>query len=367
MSDASAETPLAARIRQRIRTAGPISIAEYMALCLGDPEHGYYIRRDPLGLAGDFITAPEVSQMFGEIIGLWLAHMWDITGRPTPFALVELGPGRGTLMRDAVRAARVMPDFLAAARLHLVETSPVLRARQRDTLAAIGRQAAWHDDIDTLPHAPLFLVANEFFDALPIRQYQHRDGHWMERMVGLDNASRLTLGLGPGRLDPADAPPLPRQIPPDAVLEISPTATAIAARLAHRLRNHGGALLIIDYGYGRTRLGDTLQAVRRHAFADVLAAPGEVDLTAHVNFEALARAIRSEGAVVHGPLSQGDFLHRLGLGERARRLSSGRDETTRAAIYEAVERLAGADQMGRLFKVLAATLPGVHAPPFDTT
>ncbi|MCC2111824.1 MAG: class I SAM-dependent methyltransferase [Hyphomicrobiales bacterium] len=358
--------PLADKIKARIRDSGPISVADYMALCLGDPEHGYYIRRDPLGLAGDFITAPEVSQMFGEIIGLWLAHMWEASGRPSPFALIELGPGRGTLMRDAVRAARVLPGFLDAARLHLVETSPVLRARQRETLAAVGQHPVWHGSIDTLPDMPLFLIANEFFDALPIRQYQRQDGTWAERMIGLDDDGRLSFGLGPGRLAATDVPITLGAAQDGAVLEMAPAATAIVSRIAAHLRDRGGAALIIDYGYGRTATGDTLQAVSRHAFADIFTDPGEVDLTAHVNFEALAAAIRAEGAVAHGPIEQGMFLMQLGLAERAQKLATGRDDDTRTTIREAVERLAGPEEMGSLFKVLAATQAGKSAPPFDS-
>ncbi len=359
-------TALAERIKARIRAAGPISVADYMAICLGDPEQGYYMRRDPLGLAGDFITAPEVSQMFGEIVGLWLAHMWEAAGRPSPFALIELGPGRGTLMRDALRATRIVPGFLDTARLNLVETSPVLRARQREALAAVGRQPTWHGSVDTLPDMPTFLIANEFFDALPIRQYERRDGAWVERMVGLDDDGGLAFGLGAGRLAATDTPVAVDGAGNGAVLEMAPAATAIVSRIAARLRDRGGAALIIDYGYARAATGDTLQAVRRHAFADIFTTPGEVDLTAHVNFEALAAAIRTEGAVAHGPIEQGPFLMQLGLAERAHKLAAGRDDDTRTTIREAVERLVGPEEMGQLFKVLAATPAGKSAPPFDS-
>ncbi|MEZ5838908.1 MAG: class I SAM-dependent methyltransferase [Hyphomicrobiales bacterium] len=357
--------PLGSRIAERIRLSGPLSVADFMAVCLGDPEHGYYMHRDPLGLSGDFVTAPEVSQMFGELIGLWAIEVWERAGRPKPFALVELGPGRGTLMRDALRAARIRPEFLAAARLHLVEMSPVLRARQREQLATVGQVPTWHDRLATVPRMPLLLIANEFFDALPIRQFVRTASGWRERVVGLDADGNLAFGIGPGGLLDAEVPAAVANAGEGALLEVSPASTAIMAEIAHRIREHGTAALVIDYGYARTGIGDTLQSVRRHAYVDPLADPGEVDLTAHVNFEVLARTARSEGVAVAGPMEQGEFLLRLGLVERAGRLGAGRPTPVQDEIRAAVERLAGPVEMGSLFKVLAITAPGLKPPPFD--
>ena len=355
---------LGLKIAGRIRETGPLSVADFMAVCLGDPDLGYYMRRDPLGLSGDFVTAPEVSQMFGELIGLWLIEVWEAAGRPKPFALVELGPGRGTLMRDALRAARVRPEFLAAAKLHLVEMSPVLRARQREQLASVGEVPTWHHRLATVPKMPVLVVANEFFDALPIRQFLRAGGEWRERVVGLDAEGRLAFGIGPGRLIEPEVPAVAAGAEDGAILEVSPASTAVMAEIAHRIRENGTAALVIDYGYARTALGDTLQSVRRHAYVDPLADPGEVDLTAHLNFEALARTARSEGAAVFGPMEQGAFLLSLGLVERAGRLGTGRDTALQNEIRAAVERLAGPDEMGTLFKVLAVTAPGLAPPPF---
>jgi len=351
-------TQLADQIRRLIEVDGPISVAAYMAHCLGDPQHGYYATRDPFGPAGDFVTAPEVSQMFGEIVGAWLVHAWDLAGAPSPVCLVELGPGRGTLMADILRVAARHPDLAAALSVHLVETSPVLRAKQASTLAGQGYRADWHGCFAEVSAGPLLLVANEFFDALPIRQFVRVGGRWRERVVGLDGAGRLVFGLGPGLVDHgADAEE-------GAIMEVSPAGEALAADIAGRILAEGGAALIIDYGYTRGGLGATLQAVRSHAFADPLADPGDADLTAHVDFAALAASAAKAGAAVHGPITQGEFLVPLGLVERAGRLGGAADEVTREAIRAAVERLAGPEQMGKLFKVLAITRPGVTPPPF---
>jgi SAM-dependent MidA family methyltransferase len=282
------ETPLAAILRRRIAQAGPMPLSEYMALCLSHPEHGYYMGRDPLGAAGDFTTAPEISQMFGELIGLWLAQVWRDMGAPGRVVLAELGPGRGTLMADALRAAGRVPGFLAAAEPWLVETSPALRARQAEALE--GRGAQWAESPEALPSGPLLLVANEFFDALPIRQVVRSGGAWRERVVGLEG-DRLVLGLGP-------AVPWQAEGAEGAVREVCAAGEAAARAIGARLAASGGAALIVDYGYLQAppEGGDTFQALRGHAYADPLAAPGEADLTAHVDFAALARAGREAGA-----------------------------------------------------------------------
>ena len=351
------EARLLEKLRGLIRANGPMSVAEYMAHCLSDPEDGYYTTRDPFGAAGDFVTAPEVSQMFGEIIGAWLVEVWQRLGAPGPVSLVDLGPGRGTLMADLLRVARRAPDFFRAASVHLVETSPTLRQRQADTLGQSGADVIWHTDFNDVPDGPLLLVANEFFDALPIRQFVRLDT-WRERVVGLDPRNRLVFGIGPGVLES------PVEAPHGSVLEVRPAADAVVAAIAARIAARGGAALVIDYGHPETAPGETFQAVRGHTFADPLAAPGVTDLTAHVDFAALARAARREGAAVRGPMPQGEFLMALGLAERAGRLGAGAESAARAAIRAAVERLAGPDQMGTLFKVLALTPPGLIPPPF---
>jgi NADH dehydrogenase [ubiquinone] 1 alpha subcomplex assembly factor 7 len=355
-------TPLGEKLVARIRADGPMTIAEYMAACLGDPQDGYYTTRDPFGRGGDFITAPEVSQMFGELIGAWGAATWLAMGRPARFILAELGPGRGTLMADALRAARAAPGFGEAAEIHLVETSPRLRAVQEATLAKAGAQATWHDRVADIPVGPMILIANEFFDALPIRQLIHTVDGWAERMVGLAADGDLAFGLRPIGQPGKGAPEAAWR---GAFGEISPAGGAIVAEIAARLVAEGGAALIVDYGYDGSGGGDTLQAVRRHQFDDPLAAPGEADLTTHVDFAALRGAASAAGAAVRPLVGQGAFLMRLGLAERAAVLARGKDAATQGAISAAVERLAGEGAMGTLFKVLALSAPGLALPAFD--
>jgi SAM-dependent MidA family methyltransferase len=357
------ETPLARKLELLIQANGPMSVADYMALCLGDPAHGYYMTRDPFGSGGDFITAPEVSQMFGEIVGAWLIEAWLRSGRPTPVRLVELGPGRGTLMADILRVAAHVPEFCAAVSAHLVEMSPTLRARQAQTLASPPVAIAWHAALDDVPDGPLLLIANEFFDALPVRQFERTEAGWHERVVGLDESGRLAFGLRPVAVGPA-APPAESE-EWGGVLEICPAAEALVAKIATRIATQRGAALIIDYGYEGPAIGDTLQAVSAHAFTDPLAAPGEADLTAHVDFTALAQAASEAGAEVAGPITQRDFLVSLGLRQRAASLGAKTDEAANASLQAAVERLTDADQMGALFKALAITRRGIHLPPFE--
>ncbi len=352
------DTPLAKKIRLLIEANGPMRVADYMALCLSDPEHGYYATRDPFGPEGDFVTAPEVSQMFGEIVGAWLVHVWRMIGAPTPARLVELGPGRGTLMADVLRVAAKARDFHEAVTVHLVETSPVLKARQATTLAGSDIRLTWHNSFFDVPAGPLLLVANEFFDALPIRQFVRSNNAWRERVVGLDDSGKLAFGIGPGTLNSGP------YAPESAIFEVRPAAEAIVGEIARRIIGANGAALIFDYGHAETAVGDTLQAVRGHRFADPLAAPGASDLTAHVDFAALARSAAAEGAAVHGPMPQGEFLMALGLLARAERLSANSDAAGRAALDAAVERLAGPAAMGNLFKAFALTRPGVAPPPF---
>jgi SAM-dependent MidA family methyltransferase len=348
-------TPLGALIVAQIAAEGPLHLDAYMALCLGHSEHGYYRRRDPLGPGGDFVTAPEVSQMFGELLGAWAAQVWRDQGAPDPFVLAELGPGRGTLMADALRAAGALPGFRAAARLWLVETSRSLRARQAQALLAAAPR--WADDPADLPEGPLVVFANEFFDALPVRQVQRADTLWRERLVGLD-AGRLAFAWGRPRPDAGLDARFPLLLD-GAVAELNPAAEAIAAGLGARIARQGGAALVIDYGAWDGR-GDTLQALRHHAPADPLAAPGETDLTAHVRFRDLAEAARPARA--HGPVPQGVFLERLGITARARVLA-GAGGAAAEAVAAAHRRLTHPDEMGNLFQVLALTPETAPTPP----
>jgi NADH dehydrogenase [ubiquinone] 1 alpha subcomplex assembly factor 7 len=361
-------TPLEAELRRIIAADGPMSVATFMGLCLGHPVHGYYTTRDPFGRAGDFTTAPEISQMFGELIGLWAAAVWQAMGAPARLALVELGPGRGTLMADALRAARVMPAFATALDVHLVETSPVLQRRQQETLAAFGVPLAWHGELAAVPDGALIVIANEFFDALPVHQAVKTPSGWHERMVGLGPDDKLAFALHPDPI-PGLAALVPESVagaPTGAVFEWR--SGDVASEIARRVAAHGGAALVIDYGHGESAVGETLQAVGRHGFADPLATPGEVDLTAHVDFAALARAARAAGARVHGPVSQGAFLRRLGIEARAAALRAKATAAQAADIDAALARLIGSGgAMGESFKAMALADPKLAAlPGFDS-
>jgi NADH dehydrogenase [ubiquinone] 1 alpha subcomplex assembly factor 7 len=337
------------RLQRLIAASGPICVAHYMA----EANAHYYATRDPFGAGGDFTTAPEISQMFGELIGLWLADLWDRAGRPLGARYVELGPGRGTLAADALRAilkAELEPP------VELVETSPALRRAQAERLP----QAAWHNDIAALPEdGPILAVANEFFDAVPARQLVATEAGWRERLVACEG----------GRFVPVAGNPIPSEAIPPAlqglrageILETSPAAGAIVRQLARRIIMHGGAALIVDYGHVRTGVGDTLQAVSAHDYADPWIEPGERDLTVHVDFEALAAAARDQGARVHGPVPQGQWLQAMGIDLRASALSRASPEQARA-IAAARARLVAPDQMGELFKVMALTSPDWPEP-----
>lgn len=337
-------TPLADLIVQRIHATGPITLADYMELCLLHPDHGYYATRDPFGASGDFTTAPEISQIFGELCGLALAQSWLDQGSPAAFTLAEPGPGRGTLMSDIRRAIRAVPGMSDAARPHLVEASPHLRGMQTELLGPVTHL----DHVDDLPDAPLFLIANEFFDALPIRQFQRVETGWAERVVTV-GAEGLAFALAP----PVD---LPRQGRIGDVIEDCPAAPPIMQAIVGRIARHGGAAVIIDYG-GWNGFGDTFQALRGHQPEHPLAHPGEADLTAHVDFAPLAAAAIRAGAQVSRPLHQGDWLLSLGAEARARRLAQAGDQGALAAL----RRLTHADEMGHLFKAMAIWPKG--APP----
>ena len=364
-------TPLAELLARRIRVTGPLTVADYMAEALGHPEHGYYKRADPFGLAGDFVTSPEISQMFGELLGVWCAAVWNAMGRPSPVRLVELGPGRGTLMADALRGTRKAPGFHAAIDLHMVETSPLLRRLQEETLRGTGVPlvAQWHDSFAEVPEGPLLLVTNELFDALPIHQFQSRGGRWHERMVGLDaGGNGLTFGLGPPGASLALVGAKASLLAEGSIVEACPAGIALAADIARRVVAHGGAALIIDYGHEGGAVGESLQAVRRHGKHDPLDEPGSADLSAHVDFGALARAAREAGAAVYGPIPQNLLLERLGIRVRAAALKKKATEAQAADIVAAMERLLRLEQMGTLFKALAVASPQLPVPPaFDET
>ena len=354
---------LAAEIRERIRREGPISVATYMELCLSHPTLGYYRRPHPIGAAGDFVTAPEVSQIFGELVGLWCAAVWQAMGAPATVRLVELGPGRGTLMADALRAARAVPGFRTAIDLHLVEASEPLRAEQRAVLAEAD--PTWHAGFESVPPGPLLVVANEFFDALPIRQFERAGDTWRERVVALAPDARALRFAAAGPCCAATAGP--EGAPAGAIVERAPVREALAAALGARVAAHGGAALIVDYGHARPGLGDTLQAMRHHRRHGVLEEPGAADLTAHVDFSALAAAGRNAGARVFGPVAQGEFLRALGIEARAEVLKRNASAEQAREIDAALRRLTGAHAMGALFKALAIAHPAPGAlPGFET-
>ncbi len=342
-------------IRQ-IATTGPITLADYMTQCLLHPEHGYYTTRDPLGSAGDFTTAPEISQMFGELIGLCLAQTWLDQGAPGAFTLAEIGPGRGTLMADILRATRAVPGFHAAADLHLIEASPTLRKAQADRLT--DHAPTWHDSITTLPEAPLLLVANEFFDALPIRQFTRDDKGWRETMVAVQDTT-LIAGLS----DPAPIEMLDHRLADTEtgqIVETCAPAAPITAEIARRIDAYGGAALIFDYGDWRSR-GDTFQALQNHHPVDPFATPGAADLTAHVDFEALALAATG---VTHSAITtQGVFLERLGITARAQTLAASLTGAALESHIQAHRRLTHPQEMGSLFKTLALVPTGAPLPP----
>lgn len=353
-------TPLGVEIATLIRETGPIGIDRYMALCLGHPVHGYYRTRDPLGPRGDFTTAPEISQMFGELIGVWIASVWAAMAVPGPLRLVELGPGRGTLMADALRALRAVAPT-AAIDLHLVETSPVLRAAQEAALAAAA--PTWHADVASVPAGPAIVVANEFFDCLPVRQFVRGARGWYERLVGLADGSpagTLAFGLAP---DPTIAITAPAA--EGAVMTLPASALDLTRLLARRIRDQGGAVLVVDYGHARPGFGDTLQAVAGHRFVGPLDAPGEADLTVHVDFAALGRAASEAGAAFHGPVDQRDFLDALGLPARAARLTARASPAQAEAIEAAALRLTdpAPGGMGSLFKAMAIGQRDLPSPP----
>ena len=357
-------TPLDKDLVALIAQEGPISVERYMALCLSDPRYGYYMTRDPLGARGDFTTAPEISQVFGELIGLWCGECFRLMGAPASFMLVELGPGRGTLMADALRVLKIVPHFLERVEVHLVETSPVLRARQEATLKSFNATIEWHASIDSLPTKPAIILANEFFDALPIRQFQKEAQGWHERLVGLGDHNELVLGLSA-----ETAPHLaPLKAEEGSVYEDARITATIMRSLARHLRSYGGVMLTIDYGHSKSALGDTWQALAHHAYVDPLANAGEADLTSHVDFQKLSESAAAGGATVGPVITQRDLLLRLGLEPRMQQLNRGNPDRS-YDITKACLRLIDhttPQSMGQLFKALALSHPNFGPiPAFD--
>jgi SAM-dependent MidA family methyltransferase len=351
-------SPLQPEIKKLIKASGPMPVWRYMELCLTHPQHGYYVSRDPLGREGDFTTSPEVSQMFGELLGLWAASVWKGLGSPSLLRLIELGPGRGTMMADALRALRVLPPLYQALSIHLVEINPVLREKQKAALSG-ARNIEWHDNIDEVPEGPAVILANEYFDVLPIHQVVKRETGWHERTVEIDSSGKLGFGFAAEPMPRFEVllPPLVRAAPVGAVFEWRPDTEIM--KIATRMRNQGGAALIIDYGHIRSDAGDTFQAIARHSFADPLKNPGQADVTAHVDFQALARAAEDMGARVHGPVPQGEFLKHLGIETRALGLMAKATHEVSEDISNALKRLIGGGRggMGSMFKVLAVSEP----------
>lgn len=351
---------------ESIKRDGPMPLENFMMTALTDPQYGYYTTRDPLGRAGDFITAPEISQVFGELLGLWGADLWSRMGCPANLNLIELGPGRGTLMQDILRVATQLPGFADALSVHFVETSPVLRQAQGEAVEKYAATPFWHADVSALltslladlPNAPCLIYANEFFDALPIRQYVKNGAGWLMRHIGLTRADELTY------IDIActDKPATNLVAKDGDILETCPTGDKILASLAGHIKTHGGAALVIDYGYGETAFGDSFQALEKHRKVHPLASPGTADLTAHVNFQTLSAAAHAAGCKVHGPVTQRHFLQKLGIETRFNMLKQNAGESLQASLAAAQDRLTATDQMGALFKVLALTAPEMITP-----
>ncbi len=363
-SSSTESTLLSVRLKAQIARIGPISVERYMDVCLADANAGYYPSKQPIGAAGDFITAPEVSQVFGELLGLWAYAVWQSMGSPNPVILAELGPGRGTLMADALRALRHLPGFLDCAKVALVETSPPLRQAQEEALSDTGADVSWHVAIGTVPDGPTIVIANEFIDALPIRQLVWRDGQWRERCVTI--ATDGGFAFCEGRALPVEGLRRKaelRQLPEGSILEVRPAANGVVAGLAERAKDAPLAALIVDYGHETTECGDTLQAVSRHKFANPLEAPGNVDLTAHVDFGALKDVAWNNGLLTYGPKTQRALLMDLGLDARLDRLCADASPKQCETLMAGAERLVDPAAMGVLFKALAITSKDLPPPP----
>jgi len=344
-------------LRALIQSNGPISIARYMAEALGHPKYGYYIKQDPFGTSGDFITAPEISQMFGEMIGIWFIHHWHRLGAPDVVHLIELGPGRGTLMSDILRTLKLLPPLHRAVKVHFVETSPALRKAQRQKIA----DAQWHDRLDDVEDGFSFIIANEFFDALPIRQLVKLGNGWHEHFVHWSGDTNSFVPFA-DRSSPDLSAAVPSHLqggPEGSIFEFSPASQAITQTISERIHDFGGLGLFIDYGHAEHGLGDTLQALKNHQYAPVFEAPGDADLTAHVDFEALLHSAQSSRCQTFGPTTQGQFLKSLSIEPRAEKLMASATEKQALGIKQALHRLISDEEMGKLFKVLAIAPKGL--------
>jgi NADH dehydrogenase [ubiquinone] 1 alpha subcomplex assembly factor 7 len=349
------------KLKRHLADQGAMSVADFMAWCLTSEKSAYYRNGNPIGAEGDFVTAPEVSQIFGELIAVWAIAVWRDMGEPKPFVLAEVGPGRGTLMQDALRAARSVPAFRDAAQVHLVETSSTLRKMQDQALSPLCKPE-WHESLTAIPQAPIILIANEFFDALPVEQHMYEDGSWHKRIVTLNASGELEFTKGRLGLPPVELLP-PRAPNEGDILEYRPSAAALIAEIAKRAGSSPIAILIADYGYERRDYGDTLQAVQAQGYVHPLEAPGETDLSAHVNFAELSQAADSAGLKAWGPLPQSEFLLSLGLEQRLRTLMASASEEQRAALFLGARRLVDPFQMGNLFKVMAIVSENQPCPP----
>lgn len=347
-------------LKNHIIQHGPVPVAEYMALALAHPEYGYYMRGDPLGVAGDFTTAPEISQMFGEVLAAYFVHQWMKIGQPEHFIFLECGPGRGTLMADMMRTGSVFPGFAEAAQVHLLETSPVLRDKQASMLA--DYEPVWHEDLSEVPRdMPILAVANEFLDALPVEQYEMGVDGWCARKVGYeDDGEGFWIAMdGEGAVTPAfDTALAEQRAKIGEIAEVSPARSGFVRAMCEKLKAAGGSALFIDYGHSKSGFGDTLQAIKDHEYCDVLAHMGEADLTAHVDFEALKNVAERAGVDVSGPMEQGEFLRVMGMFERAETLKEAATAKQRTEIEVALRRLTHPDEMGRLFKVMGLSYGG---------
>ena len=353
-------TSLLDEIKAIIAEHGPLTVEQYMQMALVHPEFGYYMSRDPFGATGDFTTAPEISQMFGELIGLWAAEVWSRMGSPSSVRLIELGPGRGTLMSDALRAARIAPAFRESLDVWLMETSPTLAAIQHDLLLDCSAPVSWAQRLKDVPDGPAIVIGNEFLDALPVRQFVRVGAQWRERTVHLNGEGELAFGFAE-----TPEPYIAATAQNGEILEVNPAGHRFMFELGARLVTQGGAALLIDYGHTATGFGDTLQALRAHRYIDPLAAPGDCDLTAHVDFAAMARSARATGASVYGPVDQGDFLRAIGIDLRTKALAERAGPERAEELQLARGRLVGKakGEMGALFKAMAITDRRLQAPP----
>ena len=343
-------TPLKDRIVKHIKTSGPLPLAEYMHWCMADPKDGYYANQEAIGAKGDFITAPEISQMFGEMIGIWAVETWETLGSPSQFNLVELGPGKGTLMSDLLRIGNAVPAFLEAAEVQMIETSERLVEIQKQTLSE-HENINWLKSIKEIPEQPTIVIANEFLDVLPIRQYIKTGNEWREHAVSINQQDELIWTLGAELIEKDSLPENAENQPDGAIFEISTIREAFIANTSEQLKANKGAALFIDYGHGKTAFGDTLQAMRAHGFADILSEPGLADLTSHIDFDVLSKVASEAGMDVKPLAKQGEFLLSKGLIERAGQLGQEQSPEIQELLTQQAERLALPDEMGELFKV----------------